>query len=115
MGYAILLGIGLALGFSLFIVLLIASVGITKKLTPKRATVRMWKDYQQKELINEDFREADFVTRLIADKSDDTIIPMPKGYFIKEKSEAIMEEKEEGGIGFRTTKERWIVKVKPRK
>lgn len=80
-----------------------------------RPTVGMWLDYREKCLGKQDYREITFVDSLIKGKDEDETTRLPKGYKIKEKSELVTNDRDDGSMSLSTEKERWIIKVKPRK
>jgi len=78
-----------------------------KKKKEANATVKHWKDYLAEVLINQDYTEANFVSKLIDGKSDAQYIDTPTGYTVEvEKSISI-----EDGNRIKAIKNYKIIKV----
>lgn len=97
-----LFGFGLLFGMAAFFILLIIVLKLIKKKT-RNAPAKEWKKYLEQVLKAEDFAEAQFITSLITDKSDDDEIKTPPNYIIEAKSDFEIHESENGEsskIGF---------------
>lgn len=100
--------------FASFIVILII-LRLVKKVLFKRPTVKMWKEYKRKIIENEQYGEADFVSKLIEGKDDDDKTPLPKGYKIEEKARTVLNDQGDEEVSISIEKDYWIVKTKRNK
>lgn len=108
-------GFFFGLGFFASLIVIFIILKLAKKLILRRPTVLMWKEYKQKVIENEQYGEADFVSRLIEGKEDDAKTPLPKGYKVEEKARTVLNDRKDDEVSISIEKEYWIVKTKRKK